>query len=148
MKSLRHPAVREAVLRRIDRVGPNSVRKFGTMTPEQMLAHLVESMRMATGELAVKPKKKTPLRWFPLKQLAIYVAPIPRLLPTALELLPEESLAIDESKKELRRLLAEFSDAGAVRPLPPHPAFGRLGSHPWGVLMLRHLDHHLRQFGV
>lgn len=147
MKSLRHPAVSEAILKRIDRVGPNSVRQFGTMSAEQMLAHLVESMRMATGELPVKPKK-TPLRWFPLKQLAIYVAPVPRFLPTALELVPEKSLAIEESKRELRRLLAEFRDDSSARPLPVHPAFGRLGSHPWGVLMLRHLDHHLRQFGV
>ena len=146
MKSLRHPEVSQSILERIDRVGPNSVRQWGTMTPEQMLAHLVESMRMATGELPTKPKK-TPLRFFPLKQLAIYVAPVPRFLPTALELLPEKSPAIDQSKKELHRLLAEFSD-DATRPLPRHPAFGRLGSHPWGVLMLRHLDHHLRQFGV
>lgn len=147
MKSLRHPAVSEEILQRIDRIGPNSVRQWGTMTPEQMLAHLVESMRIATGELTTKPRK-TPLRWFPLKQLAIYVAPMPRGLPTAQELLPEECGPMDESKRELRRLLTAFSDAAASRPLPPHPAFGRLGSHPWGVLMLRHLDHHLRQFGV
>ena len=29
-----------------------------------------------------------------------------------------------------------------------HPAFGRLARRAWGVLAYRHLDHHLRQFGV
>ncbi|MEO6260141.1 MAG: DUF1569 domain-containing protein [Thermoanaerobaculia bacterium] len=147
MKSLHRPEVIEETLQRIARVGTNSTRQWGTMTPEQMLAHLVQSMRMATGELPTVPKK-TPLRFFPLKQIAIYVAPVPRSLPTAQELLPTESLEIDESNRELRRLLADFNSADRNRPLPRHPAFGRLGSHPWGVLMWRHLDHHLRQFGV
>jgi len=26
--------------------------------------------------------------------------------------------------------------------------FGRLSAKQWGVLMYRHVDHHLRQFGV
>ena len=147
MKSLRHPEVSAEILKRINRVSPNSVRQWGTMTPQQMLAHLVESMRMATGELATKPKK-TPLRWFPIKQIVIYVAPIPKALPTALELLPENSPDIVKSQQELSRLLTDFGTVVRNGPLPKHPAFGRLGSHPWGVLMWRHLDHHLRQFGV
>lgn len=28
------------------------------------------------------------------------------------------------------------------------PAFGRLTRPAWGVLSYRHIDHHLRQFGV
>ena len=147
MKSLRHPEVSAEILKRINRVGPNSVRQWGTMTPQQMLAHLVESMRMATGELPTKPKK-TPLRWFPIKQIAIYVAPIPVGLPKALELLPGNSPEIVKSQQELTRLLTDFGRVARSGPLPKHPAFGRLGSHPWGVLLWRHLDHHLRQFGA
>jgi hypothetical protein len=29
-----------------------------------------------------------------------------------------------------------------------HPAFGPLTPAQWGALSFRHLDHHLRQFGV
>lgn len=147
MKTLRKPASSELILRRVHRVGPNSVARWGVMTPPQMLAHLVESLRMATGELPTQPKK-TPLRFFPLKQLAIYVAPLPKKLLAARELLPESNPDMDESKKEIKRLLDDFREVLAHKALPEHPSFGRLGSHPWGVLMWKHLDHHLRQFGV
>ena len=30
----------------------------------------------------------------------------------------------------------------------PHSFFGRLVPEEWAVLMYKHLDHHLRQFGV
>jgi hypothetical protein len=29
-----------------------------------------------------------------------------------------------------------------------HPVFGTLSGKAWGALGWRHLDHHLRQFGV
>jgi hypothetical protein len=29
-----------------------------------------------------------------------------------------------------------------------HPFFGRLSGDEWGRLIYKHLDHHLRQFGV
>jgi len=29
---------------------------------------------------------------------------------------------------------------------PEHPAFGALSRRAWGVLIYRHMDHHLRQF--
>jgi hypothetical protein len=31
---------------------------------------------------------------------------------------------------------------------PEHPAFGRLSGRAWGALVYRHMDHHLRQFGL
>ena len=33
-------------------------------------------------------------------------------------------------------------------PLQEHPAFGVLTHHAYGVLIARHTDHHLKQFGV
>ena len=30
----------------------------------------------------------------------------------------------------------------------PHSFFGRLTPEQWGILMYKHLDHHLRQFGA
>lgn len=31
---------------------------------------------------------------------------------------------------------------------PPSRVFGRISGRSWGVLQHKHLDHHLRQFGV
>ena len=30
----------------------------------------------------------------------------------------------------------------------PHPVFGNFTHDQWGMLQYKHLDHHLRQFGV
>jgi hypothetical protein len=46
-------------------------------------------------------------------------------------------------------LVERFGAAGAAgRLVPQHPFFGPLTSAEWDVLMWKHLDHHLRQFGA
>jgi hypothetical protein len=42
--------------------------------------------------------------------------------------------------------LAERVGRGSARAV--HPAFGPLSPEEWGRLCWKHLDHHLRQFGV
>ena len=122
---------------------------WGKMTAHQMVCHLAHSLRMATGDLHVAPKKML-LRFWPLKQLVIYFAPFPKNAPTAPELIISgTSNSWNADVNDLRALCdlvaARAGDAGRW---PPHPAFGQLTPRAWGVLIYRHLDHHLRQFGV
>jgi hypothetical protein len=147
MKTLFDEAMRRGLLERLDRIAPDARPLWGKMNAEQMLAHLVESMRMAAGELAVKPKK-LPIRFPPLRQLVVYWLPWPKGTPTAPELMPSDRRAAEDSKRELVRLVALVGERGSQRDWPPHPAFGNLGRRGWGALGWRHMDHHLRQFGV
>ena len=148
MKSLWQDDVRSSVLSRVDKVDADAQRQWGTMTPERMLAHLTESMKMCVGEMTPRPKR-VPLRFFPLKQLAIYLMPFPKGLPTAPELVAfSPEAAIEESKDELRRLFTLFAGRRGEKSWPNHPAFGTMSAGAWGVLAYRHFDHHLRQFGV
>jgi transposase InsO family protein len=42
-----------------------------------------------------------------------------------------------------------FADAGPKGcTAHPHSLFGRLTPEEWATLMYKHVDHHLRQFGV
>ena len=145
MKSFWNDAGRAATLERIQNVTPTSKARWGTMTAEAMLSHLAQTIRMATGELPTK-SKNLPLRYFPLKQLVIYLLPFPKGAPTAPELLVTSPANVDATKIELRRLMAEV--AAYKGPFAEHPAFGRLSRNQYGILMHRHFDHHLRQFGV
>jgi Protein of unknown function (DUF1569). len=138
---------REEVIGRIDAVTAESKPRWGKMNAEMMLAHLVASVRMAKGELEVKPKK-LPIRFFPLRQLIVYWLPFPKGAPTAPELLPSDPGAIEENKHQLAQLLKDVGGRGAMDLWPYHPAFGNLGRRGWGVLIWRHVDHHLRQFGA
>lgn len=51
-----------------------------------------------------------------------------------------------------RQIVAELIQRVAAAPRETfatmHPTFGRMTLHDWDVLQYRHLDHHLRQFGV
>lgn len=146
MATMWDDAARRGILDRIDRVTGNEPPRWGKMSADRMLWHIAEAMKLATGELTCVPKK-IPIRYFPLKQLAIYVLPFAKGLPTAPELVAKGDVPPETSKRELHRLLDQFA-ALRDKTLPDHPAFGRMSKKAWGVLAWRHLDHHLRQFGM
>ena len=77
---------RDDICRRVERLTPTSKAQWGKFNVTEMLAHLNDAMRMAIGELPVAPKN-LPIRYFPLKQLVVYVLPFPKSAPTAPELL-------------------------------------------------------------
>lgn len=147
MKTMFDETLRGQILSRVDRVGTESRARWGKMNAEKMLAHMTESLRMAIGEIQPKPRN-LPIRYFPLKQLIIYLAPFPKGAPTAPELMPSDSRTIEHSKSEIARLLAALAERRDAASWPDHPAFGKLTTRAWGVLTYRHFDHHLRQFGV
>ena len=146
MKSIWQKPRREELETRLDLLSASTPAKWGKFTAPQMVSHLSESIRMALGELKVAPRK-TPFKYFPIKQLIIYAAPFPKGAPTAPELLtrvPQEWNGEVQQLKDVLRRLAN----GAHSRFPDHPAFGKLSRSAWGVLVYRHMDHHLKQFGV
>ena len=147
MKSFWNDADRQATIARIDRLTDDSTRRWGKLTVDRMLAHLSESMKMATSELAPK-SKNLPIRFFPLKQLIIYVLPFPKGAPTAPELLAGAEAPVSALKPALQARIDHFPTLAGTSSWPNHPAFGHLTERAWGVLMYKHFDHHLRQFGV
>jgi hypothetical protein len=142
------PATREALCDRVTRLTPDSRAQWGKFTVAQMLAHLNDAMRMAAGELPVAPKK-LPIRYWPLKQLIVYVLPFPKGAPTAPELLERCSDAdLVAEQRAFREVADRLASKAPSDMWPEHPAFGPMTYRAWGVLKFRHADHHLRQFGV
>lgn len=148
MKTIWEASARQDLRDRLERLSPAAERRWGKMSAPQMVTHLVDSMRMANGELQV-PAKKLPIRFTPLKQFIIYVAPFPRSAPTAPQLIPRPPGDWPSECRTLCTLIDQFAarDRSAPR-WPDHPAFGKMTAGSWGVLTYRHIDHHLRQFGA
>ena len=81
----------------------------------------------------------------------IYLVPMRHNSPSSPVL-----LSADPTKCELERerslLIAaidSFASQGAACCTSyPHPFFGQLKPEQWAILMYKHVDHHLRQFGV
>jgi len=145
--SLWDSRARRELLDRLGRLKPDAQPLWGKMNAPQMLAHLLDWMRMAKGELPTVPKN-VPLRHAPLKQLAIYWLPFPRGVPTAPELVSREPQEWMVEHAEVCRHLGSFETLDPATLCPDHPAFGYLTPKAWGVLGYRHTDHHLRQFRV
>jgi len=146
--SMWDPSLRASFANRVQKLTTESKGAWGKMNASGMLAHLNDSYRMCTGELAVKDKN-LPLRYTPIKQLIIYVLPFPKGAPTAPELIARCHGAVlaDEQQAFVRM----FERLGAVKPgdaLQDHPAFGPLTYKDYGALMAKHTEHHFRQFSL
>lgn len=147
MASMWNERDRAALTERLRHLDPRHPAAWGKMTCPQMVSHLIEALRMAFGELAPTPRH-LPLRYPPLKQLVVYVLPIPRGVPTASELLSRVPADFPRDVAQLTALIGRFAAIPPDFRWPEHPAFGKLTRRAWGVLAWRHADHHLRQFGV
>jgi hypothetical protein len=147
MKSIWQKAARQELSDRLGHLAWDRPAAWGKFTAPKMVCHLADSLRMAMGDLKVAPKR-LPIRYAPLKQLIIYVAPFPKGAPTAPELLVRAPQDWANDIEDVRALLARAASARLTDGWPEHPAFGKLSKRAWGVLIYRHMDHHLRQFGA
>jgi hypothetical protein len=147
VKSLWQEPARREVLDRLTRLTPTQRPAWGRFTAPEMVAHLADALRMALGDLPTA-SKRLPLRHPPLKQFVIYWMPFPKGAPTARELVARRPGEWDAELAACRDLVERFGRETPARAWPDHPAFGRMSARQWGVIAYRHLDHHLRQFGV
>ncbi len=146
MKSLLDPAARDEILSRLERLRPDSPRRWGRMTAEQMISHLADQLRMGLGEIPPGPPAG-PLRFAPMRYLAIHVMPWPRgKVQAPAEAFTNAPTTWEADREALTHLIARFAEQDPEAAWPAHSSFGRMTSHDWGVLAYRHLDHHLRQF--
>jgi hypothetical protein len=150
MKNLYEPAAAAELQARLQNLRADSERRWGTMSVAQAVAHCAIGMEMAVGDS--RPKRMFIGRIIgPLiKRLAIRNDdPIRRNTPTAPELVVADERELDHERQRLSRLIDRFAAAGpAGCTTHPHSFFGRMTPREWAVLMYKHLDHHLRQFGA
>lgn len=137
---------RDALARRLDALSHDRPARWGKMSAPQMVTHMLEAYRMPSGELTIR-RQMIPLR--PLvKWLMLYVLPLPKGAPTAKELLARKPSTWDADVAALRACILASEHPGTSASMGDHPIFGSMTAEDWGVLMYKHTDHHLRQFGV
>lgn len=148
MASLWQEDRRHELLTRLERLTPEAHARWGKFNATRMLAHVNDGLRMALGEVT-PPARRVPIRFFPLKQLIIYVLPFPKGVPTAPMLLARCDTAVFRDEVQaFGQILDRLAAREGAASWPPHPAFGAMSTRAWGVLGYRHVDHHFTQFGV
>ena len=147
MKTLWNVDVQNDVLARIGRLRPDTPPLWGSLSCVQMVVHVTDAFALYTGDLTCAVKR-TPLQYAPLKQLFVYVLPMPKNVPTAAVLKARiaEDWATEVSR--LEHAVRGFAEQRHRQEWPLHPLFGSLSRGDYGVLAYKHTDHHLRQFGA
>lgn len=150
MKHLFDPAAAAALKVRLETLRPDSPRQWGTMSPAQAIAHCAEAFALAAGELRPPRMFIGRLIGRVIRPLALGDdAPMRRNSPTVPDLAVVDDRDFETERERLRRMIDRFVAAGPSGcTTHPHSFFGRLTAHEWGVLMYKHVDHHLRQFAA
>jgi len=147
-KTVFNEADREALLTRAASIQTGTKPRWGQMNAVRMLRHISAQLEIALGELTCAPIPgpftNPVVRWLAIDS----PLPWPKGAPTAPELINLPTAGVEEEQTRFRNKLAKVAARGPNGDLSPHPAFGKLSTAQWGRLMWRHVDHHLRQFGV
>lgn len=147
MPTLFDPSAREKIIARLSNLTSDRRPLWGRLDAARVQTHLSDQLRMALGDVVCKPKN-TPFQYPVIRQLIVYVLPWPKGAPTAPELLATAPAEFEADKQTLLQLIERVGTRKPEESFGVHPAFGRLSRRAWGVLAWRHLDHHLRQFGL
>lgn len=148
MKSIFNELDSQELISRIETLTADMAPVWGKMNAAQMCAHCKVSVDIGTGK--IKPKKNLIGIFFgkvALKQMID--KPIKQHLPTGKEFIIPTNIEFEKSKKELIKCYKDLAQTGPsmIRVLK-HPFFGKMTVEQWDSLLYKHLDHHLRQFGL
>jgi hypothetical protein len=151
IKDLFDATVANQVKARLAQLEPQSERRWGKMSAAQMLAHCSVSLQWAVGEV-VPEKGALPARLIGRLVKPVVLRneePMRRNSPTVPSLLVANERDFAKERDLLSGLIDQFALGGAGGCTSnPHSFFGRMTPEEWAILIYKHLDHHLRQFGV
>ena len=148
MKSLLEAEENASFVQRVENLRADSGPEWGKMNVAQMLAHCQKPFLVAAGELKLKRALiGRLLGGWAKKKFVDGDAPFGHNGPTDPHFLVPGASDFEREKAQLIDLVRKFGEHGA-QTRDPHPFFGPMTGEDWDRLMWKHLDHHLRQFGV
>jgi Protein of unknown function (DUF1569) len=149
MKSLFELSSTMEIRNRIELLRPDSQSEWGTMNVAQMLAHCSAWMEMAAG-LNSPPRSFVGRIFGKLaKKSVLGEKPIRRNMPSEKSLITQDERDFAAERQRLLDWVDRFSTGGPEQcTTHPHTFFGSMTPIEWAIMGYKHLDHHLRQFGV
>lgn len=148
MKSVFNPSDNEELIARINLLTPSSQPVWGKMNVAQMLGHCQRAIEVGTGLLFLR---RTALGFvfgrMALRQLMN--KPTKRNLPTDKNFIVPNTVEFETERAKLIDMYRSLAENGSDHiKVKKHPFFGEMTDEQWDVLLWKHLDHHLQQFGV
>lgn len=150
MKSLFDSDTHEEVLKRLDQLDEHKQPLWGKMNVAEMLNHSQRPLKVANGRMVITDHPNMFMRLV----LKLYKSdmyndkPWKQNIPTVKDFKVVEADAFQKEKEDLIDCINEFQKKDLNLHWPKHPFFGEFTTDQWGKMQYKHLDHHLRQFGV
>ena len=146
MSVIHDPAVRASIEARLSKLRPDSRGVWGRMSVDQMLWHVNQALGTALGRVELDDKR-LPVPTF-LVRYATLNLPWIRNAPTNGALVAKTQYDFSQELAKCRALIADVVARDISHPPPMHPVFGQMTGAQQSKLHAKHLDHHLKQFGV
>lgn len=144
------PATTAGLHGRIDNLTPQTPALWGKMRVDQMLAHCCTPYEHALGLRHDGPPlaMKLLLKLF-FKKSMVNEVPYKQNLPTSPSFVVADERVFETEKARLKGFIRQISELGpAYFEGKAQISLGHLSAREWNNLLYKHIDHHLRQFGV
>ncbi|MEO7660175.1 MAG: DUF1569 domain-containing protein [Pyrinomonadaceae bacterium] len=149
MKTIFATETHGELLGRLGKLTPDTERQWGKMLASQMMEHTARALDYATGR---KPMKQMflgkAIGWI-FKGKFLGEEPFAKNAPTGPMLIIKDEPDFEATRERLSELITAFHNLGESGTNGNiHGFFGKLTGKQWGETQYKHVDHHLRQFGL
>ncbi len=149
VKNLFDNSTFDEIVARMNQLDASSQRLWGKMKAAQMLAHCKEAFKVPLSSKKIPRSVMGILFGWMMKSKLYNESPWSKNLPTASNFRIKDDRNFEVEKNDLLSMITNFHMRGALGIGDKiHPMFGKIAAENWGKSMWKHVDHHLRQFGV
>lgn len=153
MKSINDNHEYDLIIRRISHLTPATKSLWGKMDVNEMICHQSDPLRDIMGiriTEPVVPKEMQPKIYEMVMTEEDWAHDLPTFPPylQAAEGGGTKPTTFDQDKKALLDLLTKYHTLAPDFQFHPHAGLGVLTKDQFGMFFWKHIDHHLRQFGV
>lgn len=148
MENLFNPSVRKEIINRIGHLHSDRRPLWGKMNAAQMLAHCQFPLKIGFGDVVAK---RSFIGWLfgkIAKKQFMKNTHFKKNLPTDPTFIINDARDLDAERNKLIQLIERFAQGPDSITKQSHPFFGKMTPDEWSILSWKHLDHHLRQFGM
>ncbi|MGH9255564.1 MAG: DUF1569 domain-containing protein [Vicinamibacterales bacterium] len=146
MKKMHDPSYRAQLVQRVQALRPDTQRKWGTMSVDQMLWHVSDALALSIGDMTI-PVEKPPMPRGLLKFIVLNL-PWSKGAPTHPAFVAKRNYDFTAERARCLQLIDTLASRELHAEWPIHPVFGRMTGEQVSRLHAKHLNHHLAQFGV
>jgi|WetSurMetagenome_2_1015567.scaffolds.fasta_scaffold155711_2 hypothetical protein len=149
MKNIFNVTDKMELIERINKLTPDTKPQWGKMNVSQMLEHCTVSVKLALGE--IKPEiNEEYLKIGRIYKSRVFDSDVfSKELPTTKEFIVKNDGNYKIKKDNFINYLNKFAESDKnIEIHGMHPLLGELTMEEWSMLIWKHTNHHLIQFGV